>query len=173
MQFRHDLDAILDVSVETLPESLQWEHFFAYMVANGMVMAAQRIAGRSDDAEATARRIVEAQSEFARLFDPDAFLPGARLSASAIFDEQGNLVDDYEPASHVALSQLDLDKAVELILAQKARHASWYGTDMIAAFNMWARNVVTHPDMQRFYVEEGKWVDYLAADVPEYAQYRQ
>ena len=189
MQFRHDLDAILDVSVETLPESLQWEHFFAYMVANGMVMAAQRIAGRSDDAEATARRIVEAQSEFARLFDPDAFLPGARLSASAIvtlgdedmmrkikstlFDEQGNLVDDYEPASHVALSQLDLDKAVELILAQKARHASWYGTDMIAAFNMWARNVVTHPDMQRFYVEEGKWVDYLAAEVPEYAQYRQ
>jgi hypothetical protein len=44
---------------------------------------------------------------------------------------------------------------------------------MIAAFNMWARNVVTRPDMQRFYVDEGKWVDYLAAEVPEYAQYGQ
>ena len=30
-----------------------------------------------------------------------------------------------------------------------------------------------HPDMQRFYANDGKWVDYLAAGVPEYAQYRQ
>ena len=91
----------------------------------------------------------------------------------ALFDEEGRLNDEYLIVNYVALSRLDLDRAVELLLEQKARHPTWYGTDMIAAFNMWARSVVIHPDMQRFYVEEGKWVDYLAADVPEYAHHKQ
>jgi hypothetical protein len=62
---------------------------------------------------------------------------------------------------------------VKLALEQKARFPAWYGTDMIAAFHIWARHMLVHPDMQRFYVDEGKWVDYLADRVPEYAQYKQ
>jgi tetratricopeptide (TPR) repeat protein len=140
MQFRHDMNGILDVTIEALPEALQWEHFLAYMVANDIVLAAQRLAGRSADAAATARRIIEAQRDYAHLFDPDSFLPGVRFAAAAIvtledkdtmrtlgdalFDVEGRLIDDYAVASHVAMSRLDLDRAVELILAQKARHPS-------------------------------------------------
>lgn len=189
MQFQHDMDGILDVRIETMPETLTWDHFFAYTVSNDMVLAAQRITGRPDDAEASALRIMEAQTEYAHLFDPDAPLPRIRFAAAALvtlddrdkmrelgealFDEEGRLNDDFLVVNYVALSRLDLDRAVELILAQKARHPSWYGTDMIAAFYLWSWDVVIHPDMQRFYVDEGKWVDYLAAEVPEYAQYRQ
>jgi TolB-like protein/tetratricopeptide (TPR) repeat protein len=189
MQFQHDTDGILDVSIETLPETLKWDYFFAYTVSNDIVMAAQRITGRPDDAKASARRIMEAQREYAHIFDADAPLTAIRYAAAAfvtlddkdkmhelgeaLFDEEGRFHDDYQVLNYVALSRLDLDRAVELILAQKAKHPSWYGTDMIAAFYLWSRDVVTHPDMQRFYIEEGKWVDYLAAGVPEYAQYRQ
>jgi len=189
MQFRHDMDGILDARIETMPETQKWDYFFAYTVSNDLVLAAQRITGRPDDAEASALRIIEAQTAYARLFDPDAPLTRIRFAAAAfvtlddrekirelgeaLFDEEGRLIDDYLIVNYVALSRLDLDRAVELLLEQKARHPTWYGTDMIAAFNMWARSVVVHPDMQRFYVKEGKWVDYLAADVPEYAQYKQ
>ena len=189
MQFQHDMDGILDVRIEAMPETLTWDHFFAYTVSNDIVLAAQRITGRPDDAEASALRIMEAQTEYAHLFDPDAPLPRIRFAAAALvtlddrdkmrelgealFDEEGRLNDDFLVVNYVALSRLDLDRAVELILAQKARHPSWYGTDMIAAFYLWSWDVVIHPDMQRFYVDEGKWVDYVAAEVPEYAQYRQ
>jgi TolB-like protein len=189
MQFQHDMEGILNVNIDTLPENVLWDHFFAYSVSNDILLAAQQLTGRSDDAEVTALRMLDTQREYARFFNPHAPLPGIRFAAAAIttlddkekmrelrealFDEDGHLVDDYQIASYVALSRFDLDRAVELILAQKARHPTWYGTDMAAAFSMWARDVIAHPDMQRFYVDEGKWVDYLAAEVPEYAEYRQ
>ncbi|MEJ2274983.1 MAG: hypothetical protein P8Y01_10485 [Woeseiaceae bacterium] len=34
-----------------------------------------------------------------------------------------------------------------------------------------ARLLVTHTDMQAFYLEEGKWIEYLATRVPEYEEY--
>jgi TolB-like protein len=189
MQFRHDMDGILDVSIDAMPEAPQWEEFFSYMVGNDLIMAAQSRAGRFDAAQATARRIIEGHREYTSLLDAGAPTHSIRFSAAAIaalddedmmrelldalLDEEGNLIDGYPVVNYVALSRFDLDRGVELILAQKARHPSWYGTDMIAAFYLWSRDLVTHPDMQRFYIEEGKWVDYLAAGVPEYAQYRQ
>ena len=189
LQFQHDIDGMLDVKIGTMPETLKWDYFFAFTVSNDIVLAAQRIAGRADEAEASALRIMEAQREYARLFDPDAPLPRIRFAAAAfetlddkdkmreleeaLFNEEGRLYDDYLIVNYVALSRFDLDRAVELLLEQKARHPTWYGTDMIAVFNMWARDMIAHPDMQRFYVDEGKWVDYLSAAVPEYAQYKQ
>jgi TolB-like protein/tetratricopeptide (TPR) repeat protein len=189
LQFQHDMEGILDVSIDALPEVPQWEEFFAYVVGNDLVMAAQSRAGRFDDAEATALRIVEGHRKFTRLLDDGASSQVLRFTAAALailddedmmrelldalVDEEGNLLDSYPVLNYVALSRFDLDRSVELILAQKSRHPSWYGTDMIAAFYLWSRDLVTHPDMHRFYVEEGKWVDYLAAEVPEYAQYRQ
>jgi TolB-like protein len=186
LQFQHDIDGILDARIEVLPETLNWENFFAYTVSNDLVMAAERRAGRFGDAEATARRIVDGHRKYTRLLDTGALVHSIRFAAAALvalddedmmrelsdvlLDDEGHLVDDFLVVNYVALSRLDLDKAVKMILAQKAKHPSWYGTDMIAAFYLWSGNVVTHPDMQRFYIEEGKWVGYLAAGVPEYAQ---
>ena len=70
-------------------------------------------------------------------------------------------------------SPADLDDAVARALARKAEHPNWYGTDWIASAHVNNRHLLPHPDMLAFYVEEGKWLDYLAARVPEYAQYKQ
>jgi hypothetical protein len=72
----------------------------------------------------------------------------------------------------VAYSRFDLDGAVEILLDSKAARPMWNGTDVIAAHHITNRELLLHPDMQAFFVEEGKWIDYLAARVPEYAQFR-
>ncbi len=42
---------------------------------------------------------------------------------------------------------------------------------MIALNHVIARHLLIHPDMQAYFVEQGKWIPYLAKRVPEYAQY--
>ena len=69
-------------------------------------------------------------------------------------------------------SVLDTDAAVERALQRKAKHPGWYGTDWIATMHVSNRHLLVPPRMQAFYLSEGKWIDYLAARVPEYEQYR-
>ena len=71
-----------------------------------------------------------------------------------------------------ALSVVDTDAAIERLLSRKAYHPSWYGTDWIATAQISNRHMLVHPRMQEFYVKEGKWLDYLAVRVPEYAEYK-
>jgi hypothetical protein len=153
------------------------------------VLAAQRLAGRSEDAAATAMRTLDARMNGGSLLHStdfgliDRFTVAAHVTLAdedkisemrrSLLNEEGGLVDDYQVSSYIGLSRLDLDRAVELLLAQKAQHPAWYGTDMAATFHIWSRHMIIHPDMQAFYVDEGKWVDYLAARVPEYARYKQ
>ena len=70
------------------------------------------------------------------------------------------------------LSMLDPDQAVARILETRTAHPSWNGMDYMAIYCRAWRNVVVHPDIQAYFVKEGKWIDYLAERVPEYAQYR-
>jgi hypothetical protein len=58
-----------------------------------------------------------------------------------------------------------------LVLAREASNPEFNIADWFAALHVEFRHMLVHPDMQAFYVKEGKWVDYLAARVPEYAQY--
>ncbi len=76
-----------------------------------------------------------------------------------------------KPEAILAYSNIDLDDAVERLLAYKASHPAWHGTDLFAANHVVYRRLLRHADMQAYYVAEGKWVDYLAARVPEYARY--
>ncbi len=189
MEFKHDVEGMANLSVGAPPETGVWDHVWGYILVNDLVLAAQRLAGRSDEAKATARRLVDLRRKYGQLSNLGAVAQIDRFTLAAhielgnddrlreirewLLHEDGTLVDDYQVLSYVALSHLDLDRGVEFLLAQKAQHPSWYGTDMIAAFHIWARHIIVHPDMQRFYVDEGKWIDHLAAGVPEYAQYRQ
>ena len=59
-----------------------------------------------------------------------------------------------------------------MALAEKAKHPTWAGLDWIAAKCVIDREFVTHPKVREYYLEEGKWVDFLSERVPEYAQYR-
>jgi TolB-like protein len=74
-------------------------------------------------------------------------------------------------SAYLAVASVDLDRAVRLILGQKARDPRWFGTDVIAAFQIGNRDVLRHPDMIAFYRQEDKWMDYLSKRMPEYAAY--
>jgi tetratricopeptide (TPR) repeat protein len=73
-------------------------------------------------------------------------------------------------SGYMALSAVDVDRAVQLILEDKTADPRYLGTDVIATFQIFNRHVLRHPDMIDFYRQEGKWIDYLSQRMPEYAQ---
>ena len=77
----------------------------------------------------------------------------------------------FDPFFYIAYGQLDAERAVELLLEHKEDYPNWLGTDVIAMNHIVARPLVTHTDMQAFYLDEGKWLEYLATRLPEYEEY--
>jgi len=71
----------------------------------------------------------------------------------------------------IALASVDPERAVENAFAELAENPNWDGLDEIAAWYIWYRPFLAHPKAQAYYVEQGKWLDYLSTRVPEYAQY--
>lgn len=189
MILQNDITGILEADVSTAPKTAEPAEWFPYVISNAIVMVSQQIAGQSDEAKVTARRMMDARARVAEFpdFGVAFFLENFFAIAAATlendeaidefleshFDENGYPVDTYQLASYIALGHIDLDRAVQLILSQKTEHPMWYGTDMIATWQIHTRHMLVHPDLQRYFVEEGKWIDYLADRVPEYAQYKQ
>ncbi|HSR87458.1 MAG TPA: hypothetical protein VLL07_00775, partial [Pontiella sp.] len=87
-----------------------------------------------------------------------------------MFDEEGQGFPG--PTVGFALAMLDPDQTAARMLAARELYPSWNGMDYTAIYCLAWRDVVIHPDIQAYYVKEGKWIDYLAERVPEYAQYR-
>jgi tetratricopeptide (TPR) repeat protein len=187
LEFQGDVDGMLAASTDGLPDTKQFYDLLLYFFTNEALLTAQRLAGRSADAEATALKILDVHSqvepppglEVDTFFDRFTVLAYATLNddrasefAEALLGDDGVPIDQYQAAPFVILSHVDPERAVQLTLANRARHPAWHGPDIMAAAHVWARNIIVHPDMQRYYVEEGKWVDYLAERVPEYAQYK-
>jgi TolB-like protein len=181
MVLRNDLDGLADLKPEALSDADIALELSNYMFVNNLVLAAQKIEGRDEDATVTARRMLAAA---------DASVPGFKLPVAAAYaalgdeeklleirdalaKEDGNRASSLNPWIHVDLGYIDPDGAVELLLAKKEAHPTWQGMDWLAINHVGSRHVIIHPDMQAFYIEEGKWVNYLAARVPEYAKYRQ
>lgn len=70
-----------------------------------------------------------------------------------------------------AYAGLDTERAVEIAFGELAKDPNWDGFDDFAAYYILDREFLAHPRVQEYYVNEGKWIDYLAARVPEYAKY--
>jgi TolB-like protein len=140
--------------------------------------------GRRESAEYLARRILANESL------PQAKFSGTLVTNHSLYSGACAVLDEHDCAVHwaeqalenaegenpwsrfsayMAVSHVDLNRAVRLILGQKARDPRWFGTDVIAAFQIVNRDVLRHPDMMAFYREEDKWMDYLSKRMPEYA----
>jgi hypothetical protein len=76
------------------------------------------------------------------------------------------------PVAGFALALLDPDQAAARMLETRELYPSWNGMDYTAIYCLAWRDVVVHPDIQAYYVKEGKWIDYLADRLPEYEPYR-
>jgi len=81
-------------------------------------------------------------------------------------------LDGYDVIANRALAVLDPDEAAERMLDFRKSYPSWNGMDYMAIYCLWWGDVLIHPDIQAYYVKEGKWIDYLADRLPEYEQYR-
>jgi TolB-like protein len=92
-----------------------------------------------------------------------------RRWANQLMNERNEKYNDFGLPGYAALSLFDLDQAVDLILEEKRRNPRWFGTDMVAAFQFHFPRLVLHPELMAFYQDEGKWMDYLAERIPEYA----
>jgi len=92
----------------------------------------------------------------------------AKQTVDMMLNSGSDTYDPYGVMGVLALAKIDPDRAVQLILADRANENVWSGTDWIAMLYRYHMNLVQHPDMKAFYIEEGKWVDYLAKRIPGY-----
>jgi TolB-like protein/tetratricopeptide (TPR) repeat protein len=93
----------------------------------------------------------------------------SRRWAEQLINGRDDSYNQFGLAGFIALSFTDLDQAVQLILSEKQQYPRWRGTDVLAAFGVVFQPIVLHPDLAAFYRSEGKWTDYLAERIPEYA----
>jgi len=185
---KDDVDGLLEFDLPPTSDDASFRDTLHDITLHNMVLAAQRLAGQSDAAIATAERILALRAQL----DVDSVTEEGFHAAAAIslaIETMGDVDQIQElhdflrnhasfpeqmrfPLPIVAYSRFDLDGAVETLLDNKEGRPMWNGTDVIAGNHIGNRELLLHPDLQAFYVAEGKWINYLSKRVPEYAQYR-
>lgn len=187
-QMQDKPEQILTRTPVVLPADADGFAIFLHLwnMANDLV--ASKVLQNPDQATAIAEqmlemreRLADAPLEFRNFVDLPMSTAYAQLNDQASLDKVRQILtrmSDEVLFSRMSgpiygLSVVDTDLAVERILQRKREHPSWYGTDWIATMQVFGRHLIVHPDMQAFYVKEGKWLPYLSARVPEYAQYQQ
>jgi hypothetical protein len=187
LEMQNNLDALLEMQDDlSLREYLNYYELSFYLDTNSTLLAAQQIAGQTDNVRALARHILDTEhypvfhdtrvdarnhAILARAYAAVGDEDKSREWADKLLNERDESYNSYGLEGFAALAETDLDRAVELVLQEKAQHPTWTGTDIIAIFHLTFRNIAAHPDMQAYYLEEGKWINYLAKRVPEYNKY--
>jgi hypothetical protein len=169
------------------PDDTNADQLFFYLWAETIYIREKLLVGAADDVISAADRMSAAYKE---LLDSDSsfadigYLPmciaWAATDNEAEIDNALEQLTDMEDGvlfsrmggPFYAYSAVDPEGAAKRLLQRKSEHPNWFGTDWVATQHVTNRELLLHPDMQAFYVEEDKWVDYLAARVPEYAKYR-
>jgi TolB-like protein len=186
-QMRGDLGRLLERPQLAFPKDSGDDVVFRYLWSQADYIAAKKLGNDPDEVKAAAQNMLDAYRQLDSADSP--LRPFATYAMSAayvelnkeqadILRESLNSLDDEQLFSRIsgpfyAFSIVDTDTAVQRTLQRKAQHPSWFGTDWIAVLHVVNRHLLVHPKMQAFYVEEGKWINYLAARVPEYAKYTQ
>jgi len=188
LQMQGDLEGLLARPPIAQPGDGNDEEIFFYLWVEGDHIAAQEVGGNDAEVLAAAdrmfaahRRLTEGPGAYAEI---DHLPMSIAYAALGMEDEIKRSLEKLAAKSDsflfsrisgpfYAYSRLDTDAAVERLLQRKAEHPGWFGTDWVATLHVSNRHLLLHPRMQAFYVEEGKWIDYLAARVPEYARYAQ
>jgi TolB-like protein len=188
-ELSNNMEELLTVSPELpLPENPDYVIMSSYVSSNTSLMQAQRLAGSGESAEVLAQRIISAKdyatfngsenadenhASLVMAYAAVGEMDDARELADWMLQSRSEEYDFYGFSGLVALAELDADKAVRLILEENAKYDNWVGMDLLATYHVTFRNIIVHPDLQSYYLGEGKWVEYLSERVPEYRGYRQ
>ena len=139
--------------------------------------------GNLQEAQQLAQSIVERQDE---ILQRRNFLNSRSLAIVANahaflenFQEVQRLADealrieDLEPEwDFGAIVHTDVDRAVDIAFAKIEGNRNSKVFDVTAAYHLYYRPFLAHPRVQEYHMKEGKWIDYLAARVPEYAEFK-
>lgn len=188
LELQNDLEGMLTQSNDlVLPTNATFGEVADHVDYLVVLLSAQRIAGAETSMLETARRILQAEklpafhatltqswNHVAQAMAHAALgdLDSAGRMADQLVSGRNQYYNAYGIPGFIALAQVDMDRAVALILEEKKNNPTWSGTDNLAVAHWMSRDILVHPQMQAYYVKEGKWIDYLSARVPEYASYR-
>ncbi|MEP4486006.1 MAG: hypothetical protein ABJ013_10290 [Halioglobus sp.] len=179
-----DMDKTLELSriiPFELNESRYDTVFFALLKGASMTILTGR--GDIDEARHVAQTILK-QEELFRARDKNECVCylGVLAHANAVLGDEAKAlrlteelleVTGWTPVQRLRiLGEIDVEQAVEAAFANLAEISSGNGFDVIASEYLFYKELVVHPRVQAYYVNEGKWIDYLAERVPEYAKYK-
>ncbi|MEP5569456.1 MAG: hypothetical protein ABJN62_16560 [Halioglobus sp.] len=155
--------------------------FFALLKDASMRIFTDR--GDIDEARHVAQTILE-QEELFRARDKNECVCylGALAHANAVLGDEAKALQltqeliaetGWTPVQEFRmLGHVDAEQAVEAAFANFEKIENKNGFDLIATEYLLYSEFIAHPRVQAYYVEEGKWIDFLAERVPEYAKYK-
>jgi TolB-like protein len=156
-----------------------------YLVLLSELLRQHRASGVPDKATQTAEQILHRLEDFPRtpqcedevdMLSAEAYATlgqqdEAWVLVNKLMNEQSHVYNPYGFRGYAAFAMLDPDRAAERMLEQ-ASNPGGNVMDWFALYHLTFRDVLVHPDIQAYYVKQGKWIDYLAERVPEYEQCR-
>jgi TolB-like protein len=185
---RQKLDGVADKLLSSVEQTVVFDNEAAVqqLYLAGSLLTQYQVMGDADKSEQLARFILRLSNDVSAPPQNEAILAALQARAHAalgqkaearelvdkLLHERSNIYNVYGIAGYYALSALDPGRAASLALEESRSFPAWFGLDIFAAFHSDYRDIIVQPAMQAHYVQEGKWVDYLAARVPEYAKYR-
>lgn len=184
-------DRLVELERTELPDSKSSDDFAKDLTAfynlNSSALRVRLQQGQTVEAERIARRLIDTsempelrqyiQSAYAREALTLANLvlgnqQKAKELAEVLVEQPGGPGDYYNVTGIRALSWIDTDRSADLALQKAKETPSWRGLDNLAAWHLLNPQFVIHPKIQSYYVKEGKWIEYLADHIPEYAAHK-
>ncbi len=185
--FTNEQDKLLELSSKSIAIEESLRHVWAFYIYKYGALSVYKARGQMEQARIIAREILDSeQNAPGQGWDSYGTIRTAQALAHVVLgdvDKALQLVEDLlaDPDIQVdssyfwrisTMSWIDVNRAVELAFAENAKYPNWDGFDGIAAYHLFSRPLLAHPKIQEYYVNEGKWIDYLAERVPEYAKYK-
>jgi TolB-like protein len=186
-EMRDDWKFLLDTGSRTLPPDANDSQVIRFLWGQAMYIRVMQAAGLTDRAIQAAKRMIDFHgdrvdqnshvAERAKYPMSTAHLllgndDAIRELRESLLASEDDVVIGRDLGTFLTLSNLEPDDAVRRLLDRKAKYPNWFLTDWLAALHISNRAMLLRPEMQSFYVQEGKWIDYLAARIPEYAKYK-
>ncbi|MEN8761587.1 MAG: hypothetical protein ABF290_04075, partial [Thiogranum sp.] len=181
--FDGDMDRFIELSriPFDLNEGHQHSIFFALFKSASMTIFTER--GDLDEARRVAETLLEQEAFFRTRdeYECTCYL-GSLAHANTVLGDTGKaerLIEELVEGTGWApiqrrrmLGDIDAEQAAEMAFVELSKDPGWDGFDAMAVDYLFYRDFLAHPRVQEYYVKQGKWVDYLAERVPEYAKYR-
>ncbi|MEX0320898.1 MAG: hypothetical protein AB3N63_01985 [Puniceicoccaceae bacterium] len=185
--FRNDLESLVELAEKhNEPSALTVLDVSDFVDIQVAAMMVHYNAGRHNETKLIARRILETLNTplFKRLSSintnniRDIGIANAILGNMEKAEVQLELLLKENtttygfPQAIGLMKWIDLERAVDTALKRKEIDPEFGLFDFLAAYHINEHAILKHPRMIEYYVDEGKWLQYLAERVPEYAEYK-